>query len=88
MGCRMTKWERRCRRESQQKYGKLGPSPATILENTQVVLCVAYGLATEEEGAKALRMRVDEFHKLRASVILLARIVSGNLAEESPCQPN
>ncbi len=79
----MTKWERRCRRESQQKYRKLGPSPATILENTQVVLCVDYGLATEEQGAKALRVRVDEFNKIRESVILLAEVVTGKLSRKA-----
>ena len=50
----MTKWERRQRRESQQKYRKLGPSPATILENTQVVLCVE--LRRERTGEVGLEI--------------------------------
>jgi len=71
----MTKWERRCRRESQQKYRKLGPSPATILENTQVVLCVQIGLISEDEGAKALRVDVHEFRNICVKEIARAGIV-------------
>ncbi len=84
----MTKWERRCRRESQQKYRKLGPSPATILENTQVVLCVERGLLSESEGAKALRAEIHDFRRIRSSVIMLAQIVAEKIAEESSCQPS
>jgi hypothetical protein len=84
----MTKWERRIRRERQQKYRKLGPGPTTILENTQVVLCVMYGLITEAEGAKTLRVDIREFGRIALSVISLANVVAGKLAEESPCQPN
>ncbi len=82
MGCRMTKWERRKRRESQQKYRKLGPSPATILENTQVVLCVQIGLISEDEGAKALRVSVHGFRQILAGVIAQARDVSGSLVRD------
>ncbi len=82
----MTKWERRCRRESQQKYRKLGPSPATILENTQVVMCVKYGTMTEAEGAEALRVRIEEFHAITKSVILEAYVAVEKLSKESPCQ--
>lgn len=81
----MTKWERRCRRESQQKYRKLGPSPATILENTQVVLCVEHGRLTEGEGARILRVDIHKFRMIRVTVILLASDVSKGLSEESPC---
>ena len=79
----MTKWERRCRRESQQKYRKLGPSPATLLENTQVVLCVARGILSESEGAKTLRTDIHDFRIIRSSVIMLAQIVAEKLSEES-----
>ena len=82
----MTKWERRCRRESQQKYRKLGPSPATILENTQVVLCVERGRLTEKEGANILRVDIHKFRMIRSAVLLLAVDVSMGLAEESQCQ--
>ena len=78
----MTKWERRCRRESQQKYRKLGPSPATILENTQVVLCVERGTMTEEKWAKTLRVGLEEFRDIRQSVVVLARSVAGKLSED------
>lgn len=78
----MTKWERRCRRESQQKYRKLGPSPATILENTQVVMCVKCGTMTEEKGAKTLRVGLEEFRDIRQSVVVLARSVAGKLSED------
>lgn len=71
----MTKWERRCRRESQQKYRKLGPSPATILENTQVVLCVERGLINTTSAAQILRASTDEFRQIRADVNNLARTV-------------
>ena len=84
----MTKWERRQRRESQQKYRKLGPSPATLLENTQVVLCVELGRMSESDGAKTLRVDIHGFRRIRSFVMMLADIVSGKLAEESPCQPN
>lgn len=84
----MTKWERRCRRESQQKYRKLGPSPATLLEDTQVVMCVKYGTMTEAEGAEALRVRIEEFNTITKSVILEAYVAVEKLAKESPCQPN
>jgi len=84
----MTKWERRCRRESQQKYRKLGPSPATILENTQVVLCFQYGLLSEASCIKALRMEVDEFHRMRKSMLETAIVSAGKLAAECKCQPN
>ncbi len=78
----MTKWERRCRRESQQKYRKLGPSPATLLENTQVVLCVDRGILSEPEGAKALRVSIHGFKQIRAGVILQASVVSGSLVPD------
>ena len=68
----MTKWERRCRRESQQKYRKLGPSPATILENTQVVLCVERGLINITSAAQILRVGINEFRQIRADVNNLA----------------
>ena len=68
----MTKWERRCRRESQQKYRKLGPSPATILENTQVVLCVERGLINTFSAAQILRVGINEFRQIRADVNNLA----------------
>ena len=71
----MTKWERRCRRESPQKYRKLGPSPATILENTQVVLCVELGRISEAEGAKALRVDVHEFRNICTKAVTRAGIV-------------
>ena len=82
----MTKWERRIRRERQQKYRKLGPSPATILENTQVVLCVAYGLLSESDGAKTLRVDIHDFRRIHHSAIMLAQIVAKKLAEKSSCQ--
>lgn len=82
----MTKWERRIRRERQQKYRKLGPSPATILENTQVVLCVEHGRLTEKEGANILRVDIHKFRMIRSAVLLLASDVSKCLAEESQCQ--
>ena len=78
----MTKWERRCRRESKQKYRKLGPSPATILENTQVVLCVERGLLNEEEGASALRVSINGFRQIRSCVIAQAGVVSGCLVRD------
>ena len=78
----MTKWERRQRRESQQKYRKLGPSPATILENTQVVLCVARGLLSESDGAKTLRVDIHDFRRIHSSVIMLAQIVAEKIAED------
>ncbi len=84
----MTKWERRCRRESQQKYRKLGPSPATILENTQVVMCVEHGLLSESEGAKTLRVDIQSFRRIRSAAIMFAIVISEKLAEESPCQPS
>ena len=68
----MTKWERRCRRESQQKYRKLGPSPATILENTQVVLCVERGLINTTSAAQILRVGISEFRQIRVDVNNLA----------------
>ena len=68
----MTKWERRCRRESQQKYRKLGPSPATILENTQVVLCVERGLINITSAAQILRVGINEFRQMRVDVNNLA----------------
>jgi len=68
----MTKWERRQRRESQQKYRKLGPSPATILENTQVVLCVERGLINTFSAAQILRVGINEFRQIRADVNNLA----------------
>jgi hypothetical protein len=79
----MTKWERRCRRESQQKYRKLGPSPATILENTQVVMCVEHGMLSESEGAKILRVSADGFCRIRASVNDFAISAVEKLAEYS-----
>lgn len=82
----MTKWERRCRRESQQKYRKLGPSPATILENTQVVLCVERGLINTFSAAQILRVDIHKFRMIRSAVLLLASDVSKCLAEESQCQ--
>lgn len=78
----MTKLERRCRRESQQKYRKLGPSPETILENTQVVLCVQIGLISEDEGAKALRESIHLFRQIRSGVIAQARDVFGSLVRD------
>jgi len=80
----MTKWERRIRRERQQKYRKLGPSPATILENTQVVLCVARGLMSESEGAKSLRTDIHDFRRIYSSVIMLAMSVAERLDADSP----
>lgn len=68
----MTKWERRQRRESQQKYRKLGPSPATILENTQVVLCVERGLINTFSAAQILRVGINEFRQMRVDVNNLA----------------
>ena len=68
----MTKWERRCRRESKQKYRKLGPSPATILENTQVVLCVERGLINITSAAQILRVGINEFRQMRVDVNNLA----------------
>jgi len=68
----MTKWERRQRRESQQKYRKLGPSPATILENTQVVLCVERGLINITSAAQILRVGINEFRQMRVDVNNLA----------------
>ena len=68
----MTKWERRCRRESQQKYRKLGPSPATILENTQDVLCVERGLINITSAAQILRVGINEFRQIRVDVNNLA----------------
>ena len=68
----MTKWERRCRRESQQKYRKLGPSPATILENTQVVLCVERGLINTTSASQILRVGINEFRQMRVDVNNLA----------------
>ena len=68
----MTKWERRCRRESQQKYRKLGPSPATILENTQAVLCVERGLINITSAAQILRVGINEFRQMRVDVNNLA----------------
>ena len=82
----MAKWERRCRRESQQKYCKLGQSPATLLENTQVVLCVELGRMSESDGAKTLRVDIHGFRRIRSFVMMLADIVSEKLAEEYPCQ--
>lgn len=84
----MTKWERRCRRESQQKYRKLGPSPATILENTQVVLCVERGLISTTSGAQILRVGISDFHKIRLSVNDLAIIAAEKLDVYSTCHPN
>ena len=78
----MTKWERRIRRESQQKYRKLGPSPATILENTQVVLCVARGLLSESEGAKTLRVDVHRFRSICSAATMLAIVIAEKLAED------
>ena len=78
----MTKWERRCRRESQQKYRKLGTSTATILENTQVVLCVVVGRMTEAEGAEILRVPIGKFNKICSSMISAAEIVAEKLAED------
>ena len=81
----MTKWERRCRRESQQKYRKLGPSPATILENTQVVMCVKYGTMTEgaemtaEQQARDMleRMGIDGAQSFSSGEIVeLANLLS------------
>ena len=80
----MTKWERRCRRESQQKYRKLSPSPATILENTQVVLCVERGLINTTSAAQILRASTDEFRQIRADVNNLARTVLEKLEADSP----
>ena len=68
----MTKWERRIRRERQQKYRKLGPSPATILENTQVVLCVERGLINITSAAQILRVGINEFRQMRVDVNNLA----------------
>lgn len=78
----MTKWERRIRRERQQKYRKLGPSPATILENTQVVLCVERGRLTEGEGAIILRVDIHDFRRIYSSVIMLAHAVAEKLSED------
>ena len=78
----MTKWERRRRRESQQKYRKLGPSPATIFENTQVVLCVQWGRISEIEGARILRVRLDQFRKIEESAITLATVVAEKLSKD------
>ena len=79
----MTKWERRQRRESQQKYRKLGPSPATILENTQVVLCVARGLINTFSAAQILRVGINEFRQIRADVTNLAMTVAEKLGADS-----
>ena len=79
----MTKWERRCRRESQQKYRKLGPSPATILENTQVVLCVERGLINTTSAAQILRVGINEFRQIRADVNNLAMTVAEKLDVDS-----
>ena len=79
----MTKWERRQRRESQQKYRKLGPSPATILENTQVVMCVQIGMISDDEAAKALRVSIHGFRQILAGVIDQAGdVVRGLLRDE------
>lgn len=83
----MTKWERRCRRESQQKYRKLGPSPATILENTQVVLAVECGYIGRPRAAKVLRTNLSGFAKIRDDVIAGFVQTISNL-DESPFQPN
>lgn len=82
----MTKWERRIRRERQQKYRKLGPSPATILESTQVVLCVERGLISITYAAQILRANIHEFRQIRADVNSLARTAMEKLEAESPCQ--
>ncbi len=79
----MTKWERRCRRESQQKYRKLGPSPATILENTQVVLCVECGLINASAAAKILRVNINEFRQISLSMARLAITVAEKLDVDS-----
>ena len=79
----MTKWERRCRRESQQKYRKLGPSPATILENTQVVLCVERGLINITSAAQILRVGINEFRQMRVDVNNLAMTVAEKLDVDS-----
>ncbi len=81
----MTKWERRCRRESQQKYRKLGPSPATILENTQVVLAVECGYIGRARASKILRTNLPGFEKIRDDVIAGFVQTVSNL-DESPCQ--
>ena len=78
----MTKWERRCRRESQQKYRKLGPSPATILENTQVVLCVEHGLLTASDGAEILRVSLDGLCRISESVNAFAIAAVKKLSED------
>ena len=78
----MTKWERRFRRESQQKYRKLGPSPATILENTQVVLCVERGLINITSAAQILRVGINEFRQMRVDVNNLALTSAEELAED------
>ena len=79
----MTKLERRIRRERQQKYRKIGPSPATILENTQVVMCVEHGLVSASEGAEILRVSADEFRRIRASVNSFAIAAVENLSDDS-----
>ena len=64
----MTKWERRCRRESQQKYRKLGPGPTTILENT-LVAHYADELKKLQEHNAVLVISLEEFfYRVRAVV--------------------